>query len=385
MPSGAFNLLSKGNLKDDRGVTLPLCRCENCGLFQLDIEPVTYYREAIRIVGLSETMIRLRKEDYSLLLDSYFLKDRKWIEIGCGTGDFLKILESFPVEIYGTEAGEENVKIASDKLGLDSSRIINFFPDDEALEIPGGPFDCFLLLNFLEHQPDPRAMLGCIRNNLVPGGIGLITVPAFEYTLENGAYYEIIRDHIANYDISSLSDLMGRCGFRVIEKSFIALGDTIRIMVRKGESVGTAGVEKSGENSHIYADDLMKKFQRLKDSYENTRRRISSFCEKIRHDGYKLALWGASHQGMTMAATTSLKDTASYIIDSSEKKQGLYAPVSHLEIVPPERFFKDPVNVIMITAPEFAPEIEKNIRERFVPPLSPLNPFVCNMTDLSVR
>ena len=51
----------------------------------------------------------------------------------------------------------------------------------EPLEIPDAPFDVFLSFNFLEHQPDPVSMLRCMHHNLTDGGIGLITVPSFEY------------------------------------------------------------------------------------------------------------------------------------------------------------------------------------------------------------
>lgn len=381
MPMGAFYMLGENGLKEDHGIALSLSRCPNCGLFQLDVAPVKYYREAIRIVGLSETMRDLRNSDYTHLLETYDLKGKKWIEIGCGSGDFLKILKDYPVEIYGTEAAPENVEKAREALGLDFKRILKFFPEYPNLMILGGPFDCFLSFNFLEHQPDPWSMLKCIWNNLTPKGIGLITVPSFEYTLEHGAYYELIRDHIANYDMGSLENLLYRCGFRVLEKRFIALGDTIEMVVQK------ASVVSPPDNNKVYAKDdvLFKKCLGLKENYYKTRERIQNFCGYIRGKGWRLALWGASHQGMTLAATTALKDTASYIIDSSDKKQGHFAPVSHLMIVPPERYALDPVDVIMISAPEFTAEIEKGIRARFGAPGSPGAPKVCDMINLTLR
>ena len=82
-------------------------------------------------------------------------------------------------------------------------------------------------------------------------------------------------------------------------------------------------------------------------------------------EGKRLAVWGASHQGFTLAATTGLKDSACYIIDSAAFKQGRFAPSSHLPIVAPEHFFEEPVDAVLIVAPGYSDEIAGIIRERF--------------------
>lgn len=77
-----------------------------------------------------------------------------------------------------------------------------------------------------------------------------------------------------------------------------------------------------------------------------------------------LAIWGASHQGFTLAATTKLKDFAKYIIDSAPFKQGKYAPASHLPIVSPDYLERNPVDTILIVAPGYTEEIAGIIRNR---------------------
>ena len=178
MPAGAQSMPTAEELPDDKGIELPLCRCTHCGLVQFDCEPVDYYRDAIRVVGLSETMKNLRRADYRLLLDKYELSGKKWLECGCGNGDFLKVLSEFDADIYGTEHGEREYLDTVHTLCIDGnvprSHIMHFFPDEADADIQGAPFDVFTSFNFLEHQPDPRSMLGCIYRNLVDGGYGII-------------------------------------------------------------------------------------------------------------------------------------------------------------------------------------------------------------------
>ena len=87
--------------------------------------------------------------------------------------------------------------------------------------------------------------------------------------------------------------------------------------------------------------------------------------DRLHERGKKLAIWGASHQGFTLAATTRLGDKVSYIIDSAPFKQGRFAPTSHLPIVAPDDFHQEPVDAILIVAPGYTEEIASMIREKF--------------------
>ena len=80
-----------------------------------------------------------------------------------------------------------------------------------------------------------------------------------------------------------------------------------------------------------------------------------------------MAIWGASHQGLTLLSTTALKDAVSYIIDSAPFKQGLYSPASHVLIVPPEHFQEELVDEILIVAPGYTDEIAGIIKRDFQP------------------
>ena len=83
-------------------------------------------------------------------------------------------------------------------------------------------------------------------------------------------------------------------------------------------------------------------------------------------EGKKLAIWGASHQGFTLAATTRAGEKAAYIIDSAPFKQGRFAPASHVKIVPPSHWKIEPADVILIVAPGYTEEIAGIIKEQFV-------------------
>lgn len=350
MPASAQNIPDAEEVKEDHGVSLNLHQCKNCGLVQFDCEPVDYYRDVIRSGGFTTTMVELRRRQFDHLIRTYDLECRKFIEVGCGQGEFLGVLAEFPVQAYGVEHREDLVELARKK-GLDVVR--GFTEDPDTVLGENGPYDVFLSFNFLEHQPEPGVMLDCIWNNLTEDGLGLVTVPSLEYILQYDGYYELIRDHIAYYSFETLGNLLRLHGFEVLEEEMVNR-DTCAVIVRKvqREEKKVRPVERVDVST-------------IEASYGMIRDEILKLSDTLQREGKTLAVWGASHQGFTLAATTCLKETARYIIDSAPFKQGRFAPTSHLPIVAPDYFHTDPVDAILIVAPGYTQEISDSIRSNF--------------------
>lgn len=350
MPASAQNIPDAEEVKEDHGVSLNLHQCKNCGLVQFDCEPVDYYRDVIRSGGFTTTMVELRRRQFDHLIRRYDLECRKFIEVGCGQGEFLGVLAEFPVQAYGVEHREDLVELARKK-GLDVVR--GFTEDPDTVLGQNGPYDVFLSFNFLEHQPEPGVMLDCIWNNLTEDGMGLVTVPSLEYILQYDGYYELIRDHIAYYSFETLANLLTLHGFEVLEEEMVNR-DTCAVIVRKvqREEKKVRPVERVDVST-------------MEASYGMIRDEILKLSDTLQREGKTLAVWGASHQGFTLAATTCLKETAKYIIDSAPFKQGRFAPTSHLPIVAPDYFHTAPVDAILIVAPGYTKEISDSIRSNF--------------------
>ena len=339
MPASAQHLPDAQGVKEDRGLTLDLCQCMGCGLVQFDCEPVDYYRDVIRAGGFSKTMVELRRYQYKHLIDSYHLEGKKFIEVGCGQGEFLKVLSEFPVEVHGIEHDPHLVELARAQ-GLD---VTEGFTETEDTRFAGGLYDVFLSFNFLEHQPDPGTMLQAIYRNLEDDAMGLITVPSFEYIMDHNSYYELIRDHLAYYTFETLTPLLERNGF-LVEECEVINRDTLSVIVKKRPQMDT---------------------ENLLECYVNLKREMESYMKYLDAWDKKVAVWGASHQGFTLASTTKLGERARYIIDSAPFKQGKFAPASHLPIVGPDHFHEHPVDAIIITAPGYTDEIAASIRQKF--------------------
>lgn len=356
MPASAQDIPSKEELMEEKGISLNLCQCSSCGLVQFDCQPVEYYKDVIRSGGYSTTMVNLRTRQYRHLIETYHLEGKKLIEAGCGQGEFLSVLSNFPVEAYGIENRESLVAMAKEK-GLN---VWKQFAKEGEILAPGdgsvnGPYDGFLSFNFLEHQPNPVSMLRCLADNLQDEGLGLITAPSLEYILEHDGYYELIRDHLAYYTFDTLALTVEKAGFEVLEEEMINR-DTLSVIVRKKKQPAKREDDKKAVK--IDVSGLIK-------SQDTIGSEMDQLIKELEAGGKRLAVWGASHQGFTLASTTRIGTFAKYMIDSAPFKQGKYAPASHLPIVPSEHFMTDPVDAILIVAPGYTEEIAGIIKEKF--------------------
>ena len=113
---------------------------------------------------------------------------KRVMEIGCGTGDFLALLESRGLETAGVEFADSASRVKfTGKLYVGRM---------EDIDVPPASFDAVLLLNVIEHLSDPPAVIRKIRTMLRPGGVLLLRhpnsdlfyFPPYTYTVELGKY-----------------------------------------------------------------------------------------------------------------------------------------------------------------------------------------------------
>ncbi len=112
MPKAAQHFLSKNDITNDKGIDLDIFQCSSCGLVQLTIEPVDYYKEVITAASISGDARKSRLNQMLEFANKYDLKGKKIIEIGCAKGNMLDIIEEAKMKAYGLEYSSESIKIA---------------------------------------------------------------------------------------------------------------------------------------------------------------------------------------------------------------------------------------------------------------------------------
>lgn len=336
-PSGAQMFLDADELESDGPIHLVICECRSCGLVQHSSPPVPYYREAITAAGLSQEMIQHRVRQFRLFVDRYGLLGKSVIEIGCGRGDLLLVLRDAGLRPTGLEYG-----VASETQLIEGIEIEHGYPTQRKL-IRGAPFEAFVCINFLEHAPDPNSFLTGIAANIADSAVGLFEVPSLEHVLETGRGYDWIADHVSYFSESTLRLALELNGFEVDDIERAWKGFDLVAYVRRRPASGACRLHED-----------------LGEAIGNVR----AFLDAESASARRVAIWGASHQALTLLAEAGAANRVPYIVDSAPFKQGRFAPVTHLPIVAPATLTREPVDVVLVMAAGYSEEVVRLLRSQ---------------------
>lgn len=191
------------------------------------------------------------------------------MDIGAGTGDFVKHAQDKGWEAYGVEPNDAARERAHNKGVSVYSRIT---VQQEAI------YDAITLWHVLEHLPDLDQEIKSISNTLKPGGWLILAVPNYKsldakYYKSNWAAYDVPR-HLWHFSRSSIKRLFGEKGYELravkplwLDAFYISwLSETYknnRFAPLSGALMGAAsnlcGVFSREFSSHVYC--LQKKVE----------------------------------------------------------------------------------------------------------------------------
>jgi 2-polyprenyl-3-methyl-5-hydroxy-6-metoxy-1,4-benzoquinol methylase len=140
----------------------------------------------------------------------YGLTEKRIVEIGCGSGDFLRLLCAAGNDGEGYDPSQPTGRHAA---GPGSFEIIgrNFTVEDAC----GADFVC--CRHVLEHLPEPIDLLRGLRESIAAGGGGVVffEVPNALFILDRLSIWDITYEHVSYFTPSSLTRAFHDAGFTV--------------------------------------------------------------------------------------------------------------------------------------------------------------------------
>jgi len=329
MPKAAQYFLYESELDDDVPINMNICQCKYCGLVQLDGSPVEYYKDVITAASFSETTKSFRLSEISEMVSKHQLKGKRAIEIGCGEGAMLDILNEAGLSATGLEHGASSVMIGQ---SLGRNVIEGFL--EEGFTLDEEPFDFFLIYNFLEHLPDPNRMIKAVNTITTDDAVGYVTVPNLDHLYDTQCSYEFVADHLSYFTEYTIKFAFYKNGFNILECYRINNNNDIVVKVKKRK---VASISEMFQEVEI----LILKLQGLVASYHQQNK--------------KVAIWGAGHRTLALLALAGV-DKIAYVVDSAKFKQGKYTPILHKPVVSPEQLIKAPVDLVIVMVPGIYPD-----------------------------
>ncbi len=155
------------------------------------------------------------------------------LDVGCGDGRLAALALRAGYDALGIELSPRMAAKAAGRLGRE--RVLVGRLEDAAL--PPASFDVVTAISYLEHDPQPAALLARLHALLRPGGALFIKVPNYASLLRRlrGARWSGYRwpEHVQYFTPQTLTGLVRAAGFEVCEVRAHPLGDNLWLAARR--------------------------------------------------------------------------------------------------------------------------------------------------------
>lgn len=283
----------------------------------------------------------LHLAEVASLLRSRFPRGARMVEVGCGKGDFFKMLAADGHFVCrGFDAAYEG----------DDPRIESrFLTADDRVSC-----DFVVLRHTLEHIRAPHTFLALLAE--VFGDVSIyIEVPDVDWILRNQAFVDITYEHVNYFTRDALLALFDHAsspwGSAIFDDQYqFAIG-------RLGNlSAGFAESYKSDAWRHLAFGDM---FPAMQSAIEDISRRLAG--------QRKAYVWGASTKGcMFLAQCARLGKVIGHVdfsVDVNPAKVGGFLPFSHVGIRSPAEFIAnaDADGLLIVANPAYVDEIRQSL------------------------
>jgi 2-polyprenyl-3-methyl-5-hydroxy-6-metoxy-1,4-benzoquinol methylase len=170
----------------------------------------------------SEDWIKSSQSEKTKFIAQCGLRSGRLLDVGCGSGFFLRSLDQTLWDRFGVETGEAAAREATRALGsgrVFAGTLIESACEDEA-------FDVVTLWSALEHMNEPRANLIEARRILKPGGVLIVQVPnaaSYQARLFEGDWFALDAPrHRYHFTPQTLERLLSQTGFKPYRRTFFS-------------------------------------------------------------------------------------------------------------------------------------------------------------------
>ena len=170
----------------------------------------------------TQRWIESSQSDKLSFLRACGLAGGKILDVGCGSGFFLRALDPARWERFGVEIGEGASQAAKRALGSDRlfAGTLNEAGYSES------QFDVVTMWSALEHTNQPRTTLIEARRILKPGGRLIVQVPnagSYQLRLFSGGWFALdVPRHRYHFTPKALEWLLAETGFAICRKTFFS-------------------------------------------------------------------------------------------------------------------------------------------------------------------
>lgn len=358
-------LLSESQVKGtERTYPLDLAFCRACALVQITetVPPETLFQEYFYRSSFSDTMLRHAEALVTRVVDSRKLEGGNLAaEIASNDGYLLQYYLRAGIPVLGIEPAANIARFAREEAGVRT--ICEFFGAELGRELreSGESADVIHANNVLAHVADLNGFVAGLQEFLSVGGRAIVEVPYVRDLIDHLEFDTIYHEHLCYFSLTTLERLFARHGLVIEEVEHLEIhGGSLRLFA--GRAVD--GCRRGSSVTDLASDEAARGVDRLEfyrgfaAQVENLKDELLELIRRLRAEGKRIAVYGASAKGSTLLNYFGLgRDELEYAVDRSTLKHGRFTPGSHLEILPTERLLEDRPDYVLLLTWNFADEI----------------------------
>lgn len=332
--------------------TLQLGFCGTSGHifnYAFDAERLTYsqaYENSLHFSPRFQSYAEGLADD---LVARHGLRGKRIVELGCGKGDFLRMLCA-----RGDNEGLGFDPSYEPDLVADEDRRFTVVQDLYSERYAHHDADLLCCRHVLEHIEAPRAFLSMVRRALGdrPDTAVFFEVPNMAYTLREEAIWDLIYEHCSFFTPASLAFLFRNAGFDVTRVA-PAFGDQY-VTIEAYPAPGPVPHPAEHPATVAALADAVAAFA---SRFEEKRSIWQDTLDALVRDGQRVVVWGAGSKGVTILNLVHAGGGVASVVDINPRKQGMYVAGTGQEIVAPEALRAQPPDVVVAMNPLYTEEI----------------------------
>jgi len=224
----------------------------------------------------------------------------KLLEIGSGEGSFIRAVSRLGIEATGMEPNKESGAIYSSK-----------HIDNDSL------FDLVVSNHVLEHIVNPVEFLSQLHDCMLPKGLLIFEVPNLHMY---GVYATAIsHEHVSHFTPASLSYLMRRCGFEVLDLEYREVSRPLgfTVVAQKEENRVSSIIPSEYEVNKSYFLQAVSQVKKRENDYKNY---VNSLIKSLSKK-QNIVLWGANSIAIDICkCIPQLHHSQIIVVDSNKNR-----------------------------------------------------------------
>ncbi|MDH5761910.1 MAG: class I SAM-dependent methyltransferase [Nitrospinota bacterium] len=342
------NLLMSGP-SEARSITradLEIMCCQECGfvfISDFDIGKLSYGDQYDNNQTCSSTFQVHLNQLVDRILGDERNQNCRFVEVGCGQGQFLRRL---------IEEGLDNTGTGFDPSYTGPAHLmdgrLNFekrYYDSNCAEVPA---DVVVCRHVIEHVPKPLDLLKSVREALSnsPGARLYFETPCVEWIFRNRVVWDFFYEHCSLFSAESLRRVFEVSGFEVTHVDHIFDDQYLWLEAVVGTPVKT----NSGSSNVL---KLAQAYSEAEDAIlENWKQRILG----LKSQGL-VALWGAGAKGVTFANLVDPNcQLLECVVDLNPNKQGKFIPGTGHPIIDYKELGSRNIKSVILMNPNYLSE-----------------------------